>query len=446
MGAPRWVIGTFAVALAGLVGLLVIRVALQSQRPMGGLFSTITLATGALALVSLGTVLVLMRRLAATNRALRTEAKRSVAARHKERDVRRRLQLLLDHMPDGVLAFDAQGRIEWINPAARSIFHCSGNEVVGRPASLLIPGLDAILPDDQDATPEGMVAAQVPRRVAQGRRRNGAEFPLELAVVWLRTDGPRAAMCVCRDNTEAQRLERVKSEFVSMVSHELRTPLTSLRGSLALLADGSIAGLPDDVRRLLGLASNNAERLVLLVNDILDYEKLRAGALTVDIEPVDLVDLTRQTIDSLEGMARPVGVQVVLDVDDEEVSVLADARRLMQVLANLLSNAIKHSPPRGTVRIRVERQQERVRLTVRDSGPGIDAEFLPRLFKPFEQARHPSHRQPGGTGLGMAISQGLMEMMHGAIGIEPPVSGRGAEFWIELPMNAARPSTFGDLV
>jgi signal transduction histidine kinase len=336
--------------------------------------------------------------------------------------------------------------VEWINPAARSIFHCSGNEVVGRPASLLIPMLNILLPEEHEVAPDGMVAAQLPRLATEGRRRDGSAFPLELAVVRLRTDGPRTGMCVCRDNTDALRLERVKSEFVSMVSHELRTPLTSLRGSLALLADGSIAGLPNDARRLLALASGNAERLVMLVNDILDYEKLRAGALSVDNDAADLVELARRAIESLEGMARPNGVQMVLHARDEEVPVLADAARAMQVIVNLLSNAIKYSPPEGLVSIRVRRRQERARLTVQDSGPGVDPEFVPRLFKPFEQARDPRHRKQGGTGLGMAISQELMQMMHGAIGIEPPVLGQGAEFWIELPLNSARPSTFGDLV
>ncbi|MEN9544191.1 MAG: hypothetical protein RLZZ598_1024 [Pseudomonadota bacterium] len=401
--------------------------------------------TAALIVITLLVVALLMRRLAAANRALRAKAAQSSTAQRELRESRRRLQLLLDHMPDGVLAFGADGRVEWINPAARSIFHCNAADAVGRPASALIPAIDTLLPGGSATTPEGMVPAQVPRLSTFGRRRDGGDFPLEIAVVWLRTDGPRAAMCVCRDITDAERVERIKSEFVSMVSHELRTPLTSLRGSLALLADGSIAGLPTDARRLLRLASSNAERLVTLVNDILDYERLRAGALKVEIEALDLGEVARRAIDSLEGLARPAGVRFAL-TGDGDVPVLADASRLMQVLANLLSNAIKYSPPDGTVRVRLAHADERAFLTVMDEGPGIPPEFVPRLFQPFEQAPDPRHRKRGGSGLGLAISRGLMEMMNGAIGIAAPARGRGAEFWIALPLNSARPSTFfGDL-
>jgi len=414
--------------------------------PLNGISITIIAAAATVAFVAVLAACLLARRLATTRRALHLEAEQSSQAQRQHLESRRRLQLLLDHMPDGVLAFGADGLIEWINPAARSIFHCSVADAVGHAAAALIPAIDTLLPDQPAAAPQGMAPAQVPRLSTRGRRRDGTEFPLEIALVWLRTDGPRAGMCVCRDITDAQRVDRIKSDFVSMVSHELRTPLTSLRGSLALLTDGTVDGLPVDALRLLRLASNNAERLVVLVNDILDYEKLRAGAMKVDIEPVDLEETARCAVESLEGMALPARVQFALVGDREGIQVLADPARLVQVLTNLLSNAIKFSPPLGTVRVRLANAGERARLTVTDDGPGVPAEFVPRLFRPFEQANDPHRGKRGGSGLGLAISYGLIEMMHGAIGVSPPIPGRGAEFWIELPLNTARPSTFGDLV
>jgi PAS domain S-box-containing protein len=360
---------------------------------------------------------------------------------------RRRLQLLLDHMPDGVLSFDSLGRVEWINPAARLMFQCSAEDTVGRPVRSLIPALDIATSEVQPAQADSTLAPAAPRLLLQGLRRDGAEFPLEVSLVRLRAgDDQTVGMCVCRDLSDSQRIERMKHEFVSMVSHELRTPLTSLRGSLALLGDGStIPGLPPDAQRLLRLASDNSERLVHLVNDILDFEKLRAGGLRIDLEDGDLGALAQQAVDAIEGMARQAQVQLRLLRSDADLPVRADPVRLTQVLGNLLSNAIKYSPPHGTVLVALQRRSEWARLTVLDQGPGVPPEFVARLFEPFEQARDPRQRKQGGTGLGLAISRALMETMQGGIGLEPPRPGEGARFWVELPLAVERPSTFGAL-
>ena len=358
-------------------------------------------------------------------------------------DSRRRLQLLLDHMPDGVLAFDARGRVKWINPAGRLMFQCSVADTVGQPVRGLIPELDPTAGKAPREEREGMARAPVPRLSMRGRRRDGDSFPLEVEIVRLHANGEQGGMCVCRDMSQSQHIEHMKHEFVSMVSHELRTPLTSLRGSLALLADGSMAGLPPDALRLLKLASDNAERLVVLVNDILDFEKLRAEALRVDLEPADLCQSAHHAADALEGMARQARVALRVLPSELALPVRADPARLMQVLGNLLSNAIKHSPANGSVEVLIVRRGERARLLVRDQGPGVPSELSPRLFEPFAQARDNQHGR-GGTGLGLAISRALMEMMHGAIGVEPRTTGQGACFWIELPLALDRPSTFGN--
>jgi PAS domain S-box-containing protein len=360
---------------------------------------------------------------------------------------RRRLQLLLDHMPDGVLSFDNLGRVEWINPAARLMFQCSADDTVGRPVRALIPALEIDTSEVPPSQADGTLAPAAPRLLLQGLRRDRSNFPLEVSVVRLRADDDQAVgMCVCRDLSDSQRIERMKHEFVSMVSHELRTPLTSLRGSLALLTDGStITGLPPDAQRLLRMASDNSERLVHLVNDILDFEKLRAGGLRIEPEQGDLGALAQQAVDAIEGMARQAQVQLRLLRSDAELPVRVDPVRLTQVLGNLLSNAIKHSPPHGTVLVALQRRSEWARLTVLDQGPGVPAEFVARLFEPFEQARDPRQRKQGGTGLGLAISRALMETMQGGIGLEPPRPGEGARFWVELPLAVERPSTFGAL-
>ena len=362
------------------------------------------------------------------------------AARATEGDATRRLRLLLDHMPDGVLAFDARGTIEWINPAARAIFQVGAADVIGRSVRDWIDPMPE--PANDPGHDDDALTAPTRRQIVTGRRRDGTRFPLEVARVTLPGRRPPLGMCVCRDVSEQQRLARMQREFVSMVSHELRTPLTSLRGALALLTDGNAPPSEREAAYLLGMAHDNAERLVRLVNDILDFEKLRAGALQVEPDDADLGELARQAVQAIDGMARQAGVTVGIVTPTEALPVRVDPHRLLQVLANLLSNAIKHSPRGGTVRISLTRRSEHARLEVADSGPGVPEEFMSRLFEPFQQARDPQRHQQGGTGLGLAISRALMQMMHGAIGLAQSRAQRGAVFWIELPLNTALPSTF----
>ncbi|HET9822311.1 MAG TPA: ATP-binding protein [Burkholderiaceae bacterium] len=434
---------------AGFAALAVVLLALLALS-LDGLSRSAT-ARGAWAIAALACALALafalwrlVRRLTASHPGLDDSSMERQRMQRRLVESRRRLQLLLDHMPDGVVAFDGEGRVQWINPAARLIFQCSAEGTVGRPVRELIPALDVEALEAQEPPPEGQAAA-VPRVALHGLRPDGTTVPLEAAIVRLAAEGPRVGMCVVRDTSASQRVEHMKHEFVSMVSHELRTPLTSLRGSLALLADGSIEGLPADAQRLLRLAADNSERLVHLVNDILDFEKLRAGAMRVELDLADLQALAARAAEAIEGMAHQAGVVLRIQSGPRALPVQADPARLMQVLGNLLSNAIKYSPRGGTVTLALQRHGERARLEVRDQGPGVPPEFAARLFEPFAQAGDPRHRKQGGTGLGLAISRALMEMMDGAIGLAPPQAGQGAVFWIELPLGDARPSTFGSL-
>jgi PAS domain S-box-containing protein len=439
--ASPWV--GFVALLVGLVSLFGLSVWALWRQPQ--FLAWLALASAALGLITLLALAALLRRLNRFDHELGARTQQREETHRRLNESRRRLQLLLDHMPDGVLSFDTDDRVQWINPAARLMFQCSAEDAVGQPVRALIPDLDPRAADVQPTVPDGMLPAATPRTATRGRRSDGSDFPLEAALVRLHVDGATVGMCVLRDMSDSQRVERMKHEFVSMISHELRTPLTSLRGSLSLLADGSIADLPRDAQRLLKLASDNSERLVHLVNDILDFEKLRAGALRIEAEELDLGEAAQQAVDAIEGMAGQAQVRLKLMRTAVDYPVQADPTRLMQVLSNLLSNAIKYSPPHGTVFVILTRRSEWARLTVRDQGPGVPAEFAPRLFQPFEQARDPRHRKQGGTGLGLAISRALMEMMLGAIGLEPGKAGEGASFWIELPLHRERPSTFGSL-
>lgn len=232
---------------------------------------------------------------------------------------------------------------------------------------------------------------------------------------------------------QAERANRVKSEFLSTVSHELRTPLTSLSGSIALIQGGALGELPVAVADLLGIAHKNSLRLGHLINDLLDMDKLVAGKLRFDLQVQPLMPLVEQALDGIQAYAASyrVRVELVRRLDDAQVRV--DGQRLQQVLANLLSNAVKFSPAEGVVEVSVQVHGERLRVTVTDRGPGVPENFRSQIFQKFSQADASDTRQRGGTGLGLAISRELIERMDGHIGFDS-VEGQGASFFFDLPL------------
>ncbi len=234
------------------------------------------------------------------------------------------------------------------------------------------------------------------------------------------------------DVTELKRIDRMKSEFVSTVSHELRTPLTSIRGSLGLIAGGVAGELPAMVKNLVGIATNNCERLIRLINDILDSEKIESGKMRFDFQQMELQPLLAQALTANEGFAGQHNVKLVLDAPAEAVRVSVDSDRLTQVITNLLSNAVKFAPAQSRVEVRLLCKSGRVRVEVADSGPGIPEEFRKRIFQKFSQADTSDTRKMGGTGLGLNISRAIVERMGGQIGFTTE-TGVGTVFFFELP-------------
>jgi signal transduction histidine kinase len=228
----------------------------------------------------------------------------------------------------------------------------------------------------------------------------------------------------------------MKSEFVSTISHELRTPLTSIAGSLALISGGAAGEMPPKIARLVGIARQNSERLIRLINDILDLEKAEAGKLEFQFSVRSMRAEVASVAEFNRGFAQSLGVAIVLE-DGDDADVFIDSDRLTQVLTNLISNAAKFSPPGGTVRIRVQREDPGVRVTVSDNGPGIPAEFCTRIFQKFAQADASDSRAKGGTGLGLSIAKTITEKLGGHIGFDT-VPGKGTSFFIILPHPAYR--------
>jgi signal transduction histidine kinase len=243
----------------------------------------------------------------------------------------------------------------------------------------------------------------------------------------------RGLLRALRYATERKRLERLKDEFVSTVSHELRTPLTSISGSLGLLMGKAAGILPEPARRLLEIAHTNSQRLVRLINDILDIEKLESGRVVFNLRRVEVRSLVEKTIDAMKGFAEGHAVRIRIENSSATADVRADADRLAQVVTNLLSNAVKFSPPHNEVTVSIEHAADLVRISVRDHGSGVPQEFKPRIFERFSQAETTNARRQGGTGLGLSIVKQIVERLGGEVGFVDATGG-GTIFHVELPV------------
>jgi PAS domain S-box-containing protein len=359
----------------------------------------------------------------------------NVAAEQERREREDYVHTVLDNVIDGILTFSPQGLIESCNRAAERIFALDPAHTLGLNAASLLAEphrhayrqhIRALLQEASEQTSDGL-----PQEL-EGLRQNGEHFPLELALSRISHRGEQKLIAVVRDITERKRVERMQSEFVSTVSHELRTPLTSIAGSLGLINGGALGAVPESMAAMLDIAQQNSQRLSLLINDLLDMEKLNAGHMRFDLQAYALRPLLEQALQANQAYADDYRVHWQLLDAAENAKVRVDAQRFLQVMANLLSNAAKHAPANSAVEIRSQVTEQQVRIEVRDYGSGIPEAFRARIFSKFAQADSSDRRQLGGTGLGLAISRELVERMHGQIGFscEP---GHGTCFWFSLP-------------
>jgi PAS domain S-box-containing protein len=343
-------------------------------------------------------------------------------------------RLAVEACPNGMLMTDSAGTIVLANSATERLFGYRRSELIGQTIEILIP-------ERMRKRHAGHRAryAEHPRvrmleasRSLLGLRQDGSEFPVEIGLNPIRAMDGLFVLNVVIDISDRQRVDRLKDEFVSTVSHELRTPLTSIAGSLGLLLGGAAGKLPESVTRFLGIAHNNCTRLVRLINDILDIEKIESGSVLFNFKRTELRQLAEQVIEANRGYADSFGVRVSLDPAAADGNVLADPDRLAQVITNLVSNAVKFSPRDGEVELAITHRDGRMRIAVRDRGPGIPAEFKPRIFEKFAQADATEARQKGGTGLGLSIARKIVTRLGGTIGFNDAVGG-GTEFFVELP-------------
>jgi PAS domain S-box-containing protein len=338
-----------------------------------------------------------------------------------------RMRSVLENMLEGLIVSDPDGVIQSLNPAAERMFGWRSWELVGQRLSVLLPR--SILEPDaylRDAVPRAL------GRVSEWdlRRRDGEILRCELTLYEFQAPAGRQFAGHVRDISEQRKLERMKREFVATVSHELRTPLTSIRGSLGLLAAGALGELPGEAQEVVQIAERNAIRLIGLINDILDLERLETGRMDLAIRPHEVAGVVGRAIDAVAGMAHGRGVKV--EARSASGSVQGDEERLVQVLVNLLSNAVKFSPEGGSVTIEAAPGDGGIEFRVSDQGRGIPESYREIIFNRFQQVEASDSRQKGGSGLGLAICKAIVEQHGGSIGVESQ-PGRGSTFWFRIP-------------
>lgn len=349
------------------------------------------------------------------------------------------LHAILSNVADAILTVDEQARILSANVQAEVVFAISLPDLLGAQLQTLLPKypvsqLQTLVVGDISA-PAG--TQQQIRRDALARRGDGREVPVEMAATVMEGKDGRVYIISIRDQSEAQRLERMKSEFVSTVSHELRTPLTAIQGSLGLIAGGVAGPVSDRMEEMLKIATSNCERLVFLVNDILDLEKIELGRMTFNIVKLPLAAVIAEAIELNESYAAGFNIALVLKGSvAPELCLHADKQRLIQVFTNLIANAAKFSPPGEVVSIETSTVKDgAVRIGIRDHGPGVPQDMREQVFEKFVQVEGVEAQRKGGSGLGLSISKAIVEAFGGKIGVECPTEG-GSLFYIEMPIES----------
>ena len=266
---------------------------------------------------------------------------------------------------------------------------------------------------------------------AERVRKNGTTYPIEAIIQYFKDETPPIFVSITRDISEYKKVEKIQNEFISTISHELRTPLTSIRGSLSLINNGVFGELPDEINDMLNVANNNCSRLITLINDILDFEKITTDKMDFKLSPVELMPVIEQAIKINTPYAQQYKVKFELVKSLQGKKVYIDEDRFIQVITNLLSNAAKFSGIDKSVEIAVFEHNNLIRISVTNYGLTISEEYKDRIFQKFTQVDSSDTRQKGGTGLGLSISKLIIEKLYGSIGFESRDSK--TVFYIDLP-------------
>ena len=350
-------------------------------------------------------------------------------------------KIILDSFTSGVLAVDLEGLISYSNAKLCHYFGMDSEQWVGRPAAELFKSIES-----RSATKRASVRRK--NTPADSLRTHSREIKWNdgQRVVHLREDSgplrdaagqPMGRLYTYHDLSWEKTIDQMKSEFISVASHELRTPMTSIKGSVDLILGGCAGEVSTEAMELLGVAHSACDRMIRLINDILDLSKIEAGQIKLKLGQLRLNEAVDYSLRSLKSLAAEDGITFNVASPQDLPCVQADRDRIEQVITNLVFNAIKFSPANGEIAITLWSDAKWVSCSVSDQGCGIKEEDLDRIFGKFQQVGPP--QRGAGTGLGLAITQGLVTEHRGKIWVESNV-GKGSRFVFCLPKTEAQPA------
>lgn len=354
------------------------------------------------------------------------------------------MRAILDASSEAIALLAPDGTFLTVNRCFFDMFGTTAEQALGHRLSDMHAAIRWIFDDADELYTRMLHALQDAQtifheRVSQ-RRPQQRELIIFSSPVWTANQTHLGRLYVFRDVTHERAVERMKSEFVAMVSHELRTPLTSIKGYVDMLLDGDAGPLANEHQELLRIVKSNADRLLLLINDLLDMSRIEAGKLSLHRTPLDLRPLIRQVAATLRPHLEAKRQRLTLDLPETPAGgsaplIAGDAARLHQILTNLLSNAIKYTPQNGEITIRLTTEPPWLCITVQDTGIGMTFEEQEHIFDRFYRARNRATRETGGTGLGLAITRSLVELHDGRITVESK-PGQGSTFRVYVPLLA----------
>jgi PAS domain S-box-containing protein len=348
----------------------------------------------------------------------------NISERKKIEEQLAHLAAIVESSVDAIFSTDLQGYVTSWNPGAERLYGYSTAEALGRPIASLVV--------DETSVPDAEQFEDARETLHRNKLGQPLEVFLSTSVILNSKGEPTGLSWIARDIREKRELERMKREFVSVVSHELRTPLTAIHGSLTALATGKMGSLSPSGERLIQIAERSTTRLIKLINDILDLERLSSGKGSFDAQLCNIGDILSRTIDTVQMMAEKVDIRIHLDIQSD-LQTKGDPDLLIQVFTNLLSNAIKFSPNSGQIWLTATQQGQQVHIRVQDQGRGIPAEKLEHIFERFQQVDASDSRQKGGSGLGLAICRSIVQQHGGRIWAESQLEN-GSIFHVCLPL------------
>jgi len=335
-----------------------------------------------------------------------------------------RIHAILNSMVEGVIAVDKDTRVLSLNPTAENIFNIVPNSALGKVFLEAFPNNDI-----------AEVIAQVLKR--------GEFISKELTLIWpvqkvfqvnaspiFESGVVSGCLLVIHDITEIRRLETMRRDFVANVSHELKTPLTSIKGFVETLLAGALEDKENSVN-FLQIINNHADRLNTLINDLLDLSHIESKEIVLKKEKLILANLVDAVMLGFKSQAKKKGVELSSDLDPG-LEILADKSKIEQVFTNLINNAIKYNKEKGFVRVYAEQLPNNVKIIIEDSGSGIPARDIPRIFERFYRVDKARSRELGGTGLGLSIVKHIIELHSGSVGVQS-TEGLGSKFWFIIP-------------